>query len=119
MKNKPNIEQMSKRTPFTTPDGYFDQLTQRIMQQLPQSAPERPTSHRRIIWFFTTAAAACIVGALFFINFTPKSDSVQPAPPYIATGPEDLYDEQFSQEALNYALVDNSDIYYYLSGADM
>lgn len=144
MKQKFNINHMDKRNPFTTPKGYFENLTERVMSQLPEEplseqqetacktvelkSSKRSIHRSRITWFITTAAAACIAGAIFFISTSgpdlPQGTGTQSTQQALAQNTNNMdedfgYDEQYSEEALNYALVDEADIYSYLSGAGM
>jgi hypothetical protein len=112
--------------PFTTPPGYFENLASRVMDALPEDNTAKKTKQRRITWFLTMAAAACMAGAFFFINFS-KGTSMEEqmkqsdfgAAMAQMTSTEDDSEEKYNQDMLNYALVDNSDVYCYLSGTGM
>ncbi len=101
-----------KDNPFTVPEGYFDTLNERIMASVDKS------ERRKTIWirWCTTAAAACVAGLLLFNALAP---SVQQQQSDIFADIDFLAeDEAFQKEVLNYSLVDNEDVYYYLSGID-
>jgi len=144
MKQKFNINQLEKRNPFTTPKGYFENLTERVMSQLPEEpraeqsqtasqvvelkSHNRAAKRSRITWFLTTAAAACMAGAIFWItssgpdiqNGTGSQTTQQALAQNNTNMQEDDYGyDEYSEEALSYALVDEADIYSYLSGAGM
>lgn len=109
-----------KDTPFAAPDGYFESLTARVMQQLPEqpqadTAPCITPLPKRNTWapWAAIAAAACIAVAIFFTQ--PVTPTTAPAA-QIAEIVTDTYDDDYRETALQYALVDNQTIYNYLAG---
>ncbi len=118
----------SRRNPFSVPDGYFDHLTQRVMAQIPTesvstSVQERsaativkmPNAKRHTHWIgWGIAAAACIAGAVFFLHIPESSAPSEQAT--AQTSVQEIYDDDYQQQVLEYAMVDNCDIYSYLSG---
>jgi len=112
-------EKIGKRNPFTVPEGYFEQLTGTIMSKLPDATdtpvtakPEpvrQPALIRRLRpW----VAAACICGAIICAAAYLYSSNTTSA------NQEELADATYSDayidEAADYAMVDNQDIYAYL-----
>lgn len=117
------------RYPFRATDEYFDNLTARIMEQIPEDTPEEEVSekntklidiHRnrwRNLWISTiSVAASLILIATFALKFTPKPN----------TSPEQAEDmkaeyttENYNEDLMQYAMVDNMDVYYYLSSSSM
>lgn len=112
-------ERFGKKNPFTVPDGYFEQLTERVMSRLPEASQApvaeqkaergRPALIRRLRpWL----AAACIAGAIVCtavylkpdVNTTPTGDELAEA----------TYTDSYIDDAADYAMVDNQDIYAYL-----
>ena len=115
--------QLGKRNPFTTPEGYFEQLTERVMSRLPEdvapAAEEIPITRRQGTlrrlrpWLYAACLCGVIAGGALYVN-----RSSAPAQPQqevaIATNSEA---DTYVDDAANYAMVDNQDIYVYL--ADM
>ena len=117
------------RYPFRATDEYFDNLTARIMEQIPEDTPEGEVSEkntklidihrnrRRNLWISTiSVAASLILIATFALKFTPKPN----------TSPEQAEDmkaeyttENYNEDLMQYAMVDNMDVYYYLSSSSM
>ncbi len=117
------------RYPFRATDEYFDNLTARIMEQIPEDTPEEEVSEkntklidihrnrRRNLWISTiSVAASLILIATFALKFTPKPN----------TSPEQAEDmkaeyttENYNEDLMQYAMVDNMDVYYYLSSSSM
>ena len=117
------------RYPFKVSDEYFDNLTARIMERIPEDTPEEEVSEkntklidihrnrRRNLWISTiSVAASLILIATFALKFTPKPN----------TSPEQAEDmkaeyttENYNEDLMQYAMVDNMDVYYYLSTSSM
>ena len=115
-------EHFGKKNPFTVPDGYFEQLPERVMSRLPETTTAtaaevpitegtggRPALIRRLRpWL----AAACIVGAIVCatvylrpgVNTSQSSNELADA----------NYTDSYVEDAADYAMVDNQDIYAYL-----
>ncbi len=101
-----------KQNPFTVPEGYFDTLNERIMESVDKS--ERHTT----VWlrWCLTAAAACVAGVLLFNTYT--TDSIITSDEILSETDYFIDDETYQKEVLNYALVDNDDVYSYLAGVE-
>lgn len=113
-----------KENPFTTPEGYFDSFTERMMGVIAENdksaaiAPKKKSKLFSITWG-ASAAAACIAGILCFNHFYNDSTTQSDKEPTTAQITEDnysIYDETFQKEVLNYAMLDNYDVYNYLAG---
>ena len=117
------------RYPFKVSDEYFDNLTARNMEQIPEDnaseeVPEKNTKfidinsrRRRNLWISTISIAASLVLiATIALKFIPK-------PVTSAEQTEDLTAEytsdNYNEDLVTYAMVDNLDVYYYLSAGDM
>jgi len=99
-------ERVGQENPFRTPEGYFDQFTANIMAQLPDKAPvakkvAMPLRH----WFYAAACVAALVVMAFSFHFHAASDT----PQQVAVS------ENYIDEAADYAMLDNSDIYQLLA----
>lgn len=117
-----DINNPQKHNPFSVPEGYFDNLTARIMEQIPETdvtatptAELKPKNNRRWIGW-TLGVAASIALAVFFVNLPNLFPSANGNQQTAQVETSDNYDEQYEQEMLEYAMVDNSDIYRYLAG---
>ena len=110
MKNEETYlkETIGTRNPFRVPEGYFDQLTQQVMQQLPERQHRSRITALRP-WLY---AAACLT-ALFVLATTYHfRQSGDEAPSLTATvaPAADMSDADFDAVA-DYAMIDNVDIY--------
>ena len=123
-----DINTQSKRNPFTVPDGYFENLTARVMMNIPEVEAEEKESesHAKIVsmeprkssrtWMgWSIAAAACIAVAALFITIPNKTNDVG-VKQMAQTETSNSYDSEYQEEMLEYAMVDNTDIYNYLAG---
>ncbi|MXN90440.1 hypothetical protein GR160_04305 [Flavobacterium sp. Sd200] len=65
---------------FTTPDGYFDNFTEKLMQQLPERKVKTvPLYKRKPVWF--SAAAGFIVMATVGVFYTNSQNPTTPTQP--------------------------------------
>lgn len=119
------METLSRSNPFTVPEGYFDTLTKRVMDnvdaQLQENVvPLKPTKHTHWkVW--TSGIAACIAGALLCINLVDKEQPIMNNTAMLNEKTEatySAYDEQYQKDVMDYAMVDYNDVYNYLSGTE-
>jgi hypothetical protein len=122
------------RYPFKVSDEYFDNLTARIMEQIDsveqesvgrdEEIPARSAklfhinrNRRRNLWISTMSIAASLVliatVALKFIPM-PSSTPVEQQKASTTQYTQDTYNE----DLVSYTMVDNVDVYYYLSAED-
>lgn len=128
-----NILNEKAKNPFVTPEGYFDNLSERIMSKIPESETSDDTvavsmaiagidrnsmsnsdGRRSAVRVFWTSAAACvvavIVGLATLIYLNTNSGEQQMA---------DVWDdEEYQDELMQYSNVDCNDVYDYLAGLD-
>lgn len=112
-------EKMGQSNPFKTPEGYFDQFTDRLMKQLPEER-QKPAIVRllRPMLYAAVFVGILILGATFVFNNSQSSDTQQnlalathkTAEPSAVT-----YSDTYIEDAANYAMIDNEEIYAYLS----
>ena len=121
---------VGNRNPFRVPEGYFEQFTDQLMQQLPEREDTvakqldiaqkhvSQTLARRTLLRPLLYAAACTALALmlgvsyYFMQSTAPSN--EPAPiAVVATTPATDY--IYYEEAADYAMFDNTEIYACLS----
>ena len=112
MTNNHNTEELEAKLlsrfgtekPFTVPEGYFEGLTERVMNRVAQR------KRRRLVWRWVAAAVlvGCVVtGGLFFKVRQQAIDNIQTA--------EDI---QYIEDALDYSMIDNMSIASYLTEAE-
>jgi hypothetical protein len=75
--NKYQLEEMKRENPFKVPEGYFENFTNRIMDQLPEKGASTPTIiplwSRIKPWMYAAAMIAGIVLLLNIFVIAPKS----------------------------------------------
>lgn len=128
--------------PFTTPDGYFDDLTARIMKQIPEdtaindfkaghdsaeatgkakplltpasaAAASKNKSHKHLWSSITTVAASLVLIAMVAARLLSAPHSAE------STAQQDKQQssaENYNEALMNYTMMDNMDVYCYLSG---
>lgn len=101
-------ERIGQRNPFQVPEGYFDNLCSEVMAKLPAAPVEqkKPTLLYRLRPYLY--AAACLLIAVFTIAvfFGDADDDAQQE--MTAQG---FSNDTYLDEAVDYAMVDNYDIY--------
>ena len=111
-------EHLGSEEPFRVPDGYFDNLPDRIMEGLPERRARvvgmRRKSHYRYGVVGMAAASVCAV--VFGLNlFLAKHD----AKTSHLTGTQEEYASSNSyniiDQTADYSMLDNEDIYAYVS----
>ena len=120
-------QKVGNRNPFRVPDGYFDQLTQQVMQQLPEreetvakqlsiSSQPRARKVQMRTWLY---AAACSVLALAMgvsYYFMQSQSTSTDATPMAAAAPAapatyTASDNSYIDEVADYVMMDNTEIY--------
>lgn len=115
-------EKGPKARPFKVPEGYFDTLQGRIMDALPDGeakvvsihAASRQSLVRR---WLAAAAVACLVIAgatAYWLQASHGEEMASMAEQNVATVSADTYIDQVA----DYTMMDNDDIYTYLSSND-
>ena len=114
-------ERFGKGNPFRVPEGYFDQLTDRVMAQLPEreqqaekiSLSDRHPKSRLVAlrpWLY---AAACTV-AVVVMGLTFYSHDVAEEQPLASTSTTNTTtntESQYIDDAADYVMLDNAEIY--------
>jgi len=103
-------EKLGQQNPFRVPDGYFENLAQSIMSQLPEEKAAVVEMPRRRRWLRPlAAAAACAVVAVAGVTaWQHRSEAQQQEQQtVVAQTPTDDYVDHLA----DYAMVDNEDIY--------
>ena len=101
-----------QENPFRVPDGYFDHLADQVLAALP--AEEKPTARQVWMkrWRPVLYAAACTCFALFTatLYFLPGSHSNAAQQAQVEAVQKNVVDS-YVDDAADYAMVDNQDIY--------
>lgn len=111
MKEEKYIEdRVGKRNPFLVPDGYFDQFPEQFMNSLPKRQPKAKSIWLRPIFYAAASICALLIctGAYLALSEEPKHEAT-----LVTTPQQEVYDE--FDEAADYMMLDNHDIYALLS----
>lgn len=120
MKEEEIIKKCGTESPFTVPEGYFEQFTEKLMGQLPDTthnAEERDTPvislwQRVKPWIYL---AAMFSGVMFSAKVFLGTDAGQAES--MAQTEEVLTDEEIDT-MMEYAMVDDYTLYRYLTEAE-
>lgn len=102
-------QKMGRNNPFSTPDGYFEHFTDRMMEKLPENN-RKPAIIR---YLRPLLYAAVFTGVIVLSATILMKDSTEQTQQQIATTTIESSDTYFD-DAVDYAMVDNQDIYAYL-----
>ena len=119
------------RYPFKVPEGYFDNLTARIMERVDGAEQNIPTEkmefasekkaimidinkgHRRNLWIsIVSIAASLVLIAVIALKFLPLSTSNT----HIEELTAEYTEEDYNEDLMSYTMADNIAVYSYLSG---
>ena len=125
---------VGNRNPFRVPEGYFEQLTEQVMQQLPDREPsvaklldmaQKPVSQPRARkvqmrpWLYAAActALALMLGVSYYFMQSPatSTDTAPMAAVTPATNVAPASDNSYIDEVADYVMLDNAEIYACLS----
>ena len=117
-----DIHTQKSSQPMRVPEGYFDNFAERIMAQLPEA--EAPAENvavlqpkKRLRWIgWTVAIAASIALAVVFIPKLWNSGTPLTGQETAQYSADMNADDMYEEKILEYAMVDNTDVYAYLSG---
>lgn len=113
MKEEKYIEELvGKRNPFVVPEGYFEQLTDQVMQSLPERRPRAKAIWMRPVFYAAASVCALFVCAAVWLSW-PQASAPSQGP--MAEVVQQEPDDTFFDEAADYMMLDNQDIYAYLS----
>lgn len=125
-------ETLGKKNPYRVPEGYFDRFAEQLLSKLPeqpvaaesQATPVNrqaamPSRRNRMkILRPILVAAACLCIAIFSITFYLNRTAQVAEESYISAAANtnnDTVDEEYMDEAADYVMLDNADIYACLS----
>ena len=112
-------EKVGKRNPFRVPEGYFDNLTAQVMQNLPEQPKRRAKSVFMRPAFYAVAASVCallIAGAAWM--WSPSAEVSSPTAVQAQAGTQPQQQDasgEYMEEAADYMMLDNHEIYAYLA----
>lgn len=116
------LRQMTKSTdghnPFRVPEGYFETLPSQVMQRIKQEASTQTIRRPRSRFFIRLTAAAILSGFFSLAGLMIYEQSHKPTPGKEPSRSIASQEIEYSDEALDYAMLDNSDIEYYLTVAE-
>ena len=99
-----------RQNPFRVPEGYFEGFNERLFARLPQTKQAKVVSLRRNLWRYAAAIVVVLgVGSALYWN--------RGIAPTLALS-EEAAQEQYFNDALDYAMVDNMEIAAYLTEAE-
>ena len=110
-------EKVGKRNPFRVPEGYFDNLTAQVMQQLPEQ-PQRRAKSVFMRPVFYAAASVCtllVAGAAWMWHAEADSTSATPVQAQAEVQSQQDANGEYLEEAADYMMLDNHEIYSYLA----
>jgi hypothetical protein len=114
------MEHLGKHNPFQVPEGYFESFADQLMEKLPEQQPaqeeKRPALLRKLRPVLLAAACVCI--AIFSITLyflQNRQETTEQAVVAAAAKPAATEEETFMDEAADYVMLDNADIYACLS----
>ena len=117
-----NLDKFTDKGQYKVPEGYFDTLADRIMANIPEAPKEEKKKSAKIISLNTRvkiAVAAAIAGALIS-SVTIRLYQQDKKLADVNTKTEmttnsETYGEEYVNDYIDYAMVDEDDIYKYLS----
>ena len=109
-------DKFGRRNPFTVPDGYFEQLTARVMEQLPERRQKARRVWMRPVWWAAAAVCALFVSTAAWLVIPNESQQAQGQVAEVIQ--QSQPDDAFFDEAADYMMLDNQDIYACLASAE-
>ncbi len=123
MEEKYLIEKVGKENPFKVPEGYFDTLSSQIMAKVeaegvaPRDIKAGKEKRAKVVWLRPVLYAAASVCALFIsvVAYQSHSDKGTAAPTQTVVANNQMLMDDYFDEAADYVMLDNQDIYAYLA----
>ena len=117
------IEEVGRENPFRVPEGYFDTLASQIMAKVEAEGVEArdlkagKEKRAKTVWLRPVLYAAASVCALFISVVAYRSYSEQgvAAPAQNVVANNQMMMDDYFDEAADYVMLDNQDIYACLS----
>ncbi len=99
-------ERVGQENPFRVPEGYFDQLTQQVMNQLPERQ-RKPRLLQLRTWYYAAASVVLLAVMGTAVYFHQSENNQQ----QVAVSIETNTDNTYIDEVADYAMIDNTEIY--------
>ena len=117
------IEKVGRENPFRVPEGYFDTLSSQIRAKIETEGVEardiKPGKEKRAktVWLRPVLYAAASVCALFIsvVAYQNYSEQGVAAPAQNVVANNQMITDDYFDEAADYVMLDNQDIYACLS----
>ncbi len=115
--NKP----IERKNPFKVPDGYFDTLTTRVMENIPENQvrmiPVQNDHHVSKKWWRVVAAAAAVVVAVFGVGLYMQHDdnATQVKTAAVQQSSSSATTETNIDAMADYIMCDDYELYAYLA----
>lgn len=112
-------QQYGAREPFKAPEGYFDNLAQKVMSQIPENEIMLPAKKHNTKWtWISVAAMVCVLlvsGLMVSYYFESTNTNMENS---MANEMDYMEEEKaYVEEMVDYALISDAMIYYeYLGG---
>lgn len=96
--------------PFRVPENYFENFEARLTERLSQTEPKRTVRlmPRLLRYAAAVVVVAGVSSALYWFHYEPKNIGLA----------EEVSQEEYYNEELDYIMVDNMEIAEYLTDAD-
>ena len=111
-------EKVGKQNPFRVPEGYFDNLTAQVMQNLPEQ-PKRRTKSVFMRPVFYAAASVCallVAGATWMWQPAADGTTTDTVQAQAVDQPQQQeMNSEYVEDAVDYMMLDNHEIYAYLA----
>ena len=104
-------DKLGRRNPFTVPGGYFEQLTAKVMEQIPDRRPKARRVWMRPVWWAAAAVCALFVSTTAWLVIPGESQQNQGHVAEVLQQKQNQSDDAFFDEAADYMMLDNQDIY--------
>ena len=110
-------EKVGKRNPFRVPEGYFEGLTDQVMINLPEQPKRRAKSvfMRPVFYAAASVCALLIAGAAWMMRPSQEMSTAAVQAQAVAQPQQTDNSEAYFDEAADYMMLDNHEIYTYLA----
>ena len=121
---------LNNKNPFTTPEGYFDTLNDRIMARIDEEEMtanklaekevakvvdmKKNPSIKQYLAKWAVAAAACLALVFVGVNYYGNENSTIAQNQTVT----EEYDEEYDEDMMSYSMMDEGDVYCYLAGIE-
>ncbi len=107
------------KNPFRVPQGYFHALPQRVMERIREEEQNKAHKHGRSRRLFMRLTAAALLTGFFALAGLTIYEQSHPLTNHQEGNPlTSLQEIEYTDELLDYAMLDNNDIEYYLTEAE-